>query len=130
MTVSGGHSAHSDAIYQLAEYLDKQGYRAPVVLDWGIDAPIRFLTADRVQPIEVFGYDSLDAPDPDFMSRIAPYVANWETIWVAHAPAQAVFKGRDEALAGLQAKGKKLFEQIRFSERSGEPVFFIRRLLD
>jgi hypothetical protein len=130
LTVSGGHSAHSDAIYKLAAYLDTGGFHSPVVLDWGIDAPVRFLTQDRVQPVEVFGYDRLDAPDPDFMTRIAPYVANWETIWIAHAPDKAVFKGRDEALAGLQAVGKKLFEQIRFSERSGEPVFFIRRLLD
>ena len=53
------------AIAAVAEHLDKAKLTAPVALDWGLDAPIRFLTAGRVQPIEVFGYDSLGTPDPD-----------------------------------------------------------------
>jgi hypothetical protein len=130
LTVSGGFTAHSDAIYGLAQYLDAQGYKAPVALDWGIDAPVRFLTQNRVQPIEVFGYDRIDQPDPEFMSRLAPYLADWKTIYISHASALTVFKGRDEAIAALEAHGKKVFEQIRFGERSGAWVFFIRQVLD
>ena len=64
LAATGGHGAHSDAIYALAEHLDREGLTAPVALDWGLDAQIRYLTAGRVQPIEVFGYAGFDAPDP------------------------------------------------------------------
>ncbi len=127
LAVSGGYLAHSDAIYPLAAYLDQQGYQRPVALDWGIDAPIRFLTADRVQPIDVFGYDRLDAPDPGFMKRINPYLDNSDTIWIAPPPGRAVFKGRVEMIEALTAQGSKWLEQIRFSQRSGEPAYFVRR---
>ncbi len=63
LTMSGGAGTHSDAINGLADYLDTAPYRAPVALDWGLDAPLRFLTAGRVQPVEVFGYERLDAAD-------------------------------------------------------------------
>ncbi len=93
LTVSGGYSAHSDAIYQLAAYLDKQGYKSPVALDWGIDAPVRFLTEDRVQPVDVFGYDRLDAPDEGFMTRLTPYLDNPDTIYIAPPPAESHLQG-------------------------------------
>ena len=128
LTISGGYSAHSDAIYHLAEYLDQQGYASPVALDWGIDAPVNFLTRGRVQPVDVFGYDRLDAPDAGFMSRMQPYLDNWATVYVTHAPDKTVFRGRVEAIeARSVAIGFRWLEQIRFSQRSGEPVFFVNR---
>lgn len=127
LALSGGFSAHSDAIYRLAAYLDEQGYLAPVALDWGIDAPVRFLTQNRVQPVDVFGYDRMDAPDPDFMDRLAPYLDNPETVYVAPPRNKAVFKGRLEMIDALTAKGSVWVEQIRFSQRSGEAVYFIHR---
>jgi hypothetical protein len=127
LSISGGYSAHSDAIYQLAAYLDKQGYAAPVALDWGIDAPVNFLTAGRVQPVDVFGYDRLDAPDDGFMARITPYLDNNTTIWVAHPPEKAVFKGRLAAIEALRVNGSKWLEQIRFGQRSGETVYIVHR---
>lgn len=130
LTVSGGFAGHSDAIYRLADYLDSQGYTAPVVLDWGIDAPVRFLTAGRVQPVEVFGYDRLDAPDAAFMDRLASYLADWQTIYVAHAPGKAVFQGRVEAMAARAAEVNfRWLEQIRFAQRSGEWMFIVHRFL-
>jgi hypothetical protein len=131
LAISGGYSAHSDAIYQLADYLDQQGYTAPVALDWGVDAPVRFLTAGRVQPIDVFGYGRVDAPDPGFATRVGPYLEDWQTIYVAHAPEKAVFKGRLEAMAGWAAeRGWRWLEQIRIGQRSGEPVFIVYRFLE
>jgi 4-amino-4-deoxy-L-arabinose transferase-like glycosyltransferase len=130
LTISGGYAGHSDAIYRLADYLDKQGYAGPIALDWGVDAPVRFLTAGRVQPVDVFGYDRLDAPDPGFAGRVAPYLEDWQTIYVGHAPEKAVFKGRLEAMAGWASeRGWRWLEQIRIAQRSGEPVFIVYRFL-
>jgi hypothetical protein len=131
LAISGGYSGHSDAIYRLADYLDQQGYVAPVALDWGVDAPVRFLTAGRVQPVDVFGYDRLDAPDPGFATRVEPYLEDWQTIYVGHAPERAVFKGRLEAMAGWAAdRGWRWLEQIRIGQRSGEAVFIVYRFLE
>ncbi len=130
LTISGGFAAHSDAIYRLAGYLDQKGYSSPVVLDWGIDAPVKFLTRGRVEPVDVFGYDRLDAPDAGFMERLAPYLETWETVYIAHAPADVIFKGRVEAIEALAASaGTSWMEEIRFGQRSGDWVFTIDRYL-
>jgi hypothetical protein len=130
LTISGGYSAHSDAIYRLAEYLDEKGYTSPVALDWGIDAPVRFLTADRVQPVDVFGYDRLDAPDAGFASRLEPYMTTWLTVYIAHAPDKTVFNGRVEAITGWAAeRGKAWVEEMRVGQRSGEWLFILYRYL-
>jgi hypothetical protein len=127
LTISGGYAAHSDAIYRLAEYLDEMGYRAPVAMDWGIDAPVQFLTQNRVQPVDVFGYDMIDTPDPGFMKRMDPYLDNPDSVYISPAAGKAVFKGRVEAIQALSAQGSKWLEQIRFSQRSGDIVYFVNR---
>ena len=130
LTISGGYAGHSDAIYRLAEYLDQQGYTGPVALDWGIDAPVRFLTAGRVQPVDVFGYDRLDAPDDGFARRMEPYMTTWLTVYVAHAPDKAVFRGRVEAIQGWAAERSKDWkEERRIAQRSGEALFILYRYL-
>jgi len=131
LAVSGGYAAHSDAIYDLANYLDSESFTAPVALDWGIDAPVQFLTAGRVNPIDVFGYARIDAPDPGFIERVEPYLQDWQTIYVAHAPENAVFKGRLEAMTAWAAeRGWRWFEQIRFGQRSGDAVYIIYRFME
>jgi hypothetical protein len=130
LTLSGGFVAHSDAIYKLAGYLDEQGYGSPVALDWGIDAPVSFLTEGRVQPVDVFGYEQLDAPDEGFMKRITPYLDSFDTIWIAHPPEKEVFHGRQQAIEALTTDGSsEWLEQIRFGQRSGETMFIIHRFL-
>lgn len=130
LTASGGYATHSDAINRLAAYLDEQGYAAPVALDWGIDAPVRFLTAGRVSPIEVFGYDRLDAPDDGFATRVAPLLQDSDTVYIGHRPERAVFGGRVEAMAELAAGEKRLWlQEAWFSDRSGEVLFVIYRSL-
>ena len=131
LAVSGGYAAHSDAIYDLANYLDSESFTAPVALDWGIDAPVQFLTAGRVNPIDVFGYARIDAPDPGFIERVEPYLQDWQTIYVAHAPENTIFKGRLEAMTGWTAERSwRWFEQIRFGQRSGDAVYIVYRFME
>ena len=58
LAVSGGNGSHSDGITELARYLAVTAPSAPIALDWGMDAPLRYLTGGRVNPVEVFGYAS------------------------------------------------------------------------
>jgi hypothetical protein len=128
LSMSGGLSAHSDAVYDLAAYLDDAGYSRPVALDWGLDAPLRFLTAGRVAPVEVFGYDTLNAPDAGFAERIAPYLADNHNIYIAHADDRTVFRARVQALQALaEQKGMWLLQQAWFTERSGDVLFIVYR---
>jgi hypothetical protein len=126
--ISGGYAAHSDAVYDLSAYLDQFEPAAPLALDWGLDSPVRFLTTGRVNPLEVFGYDSLDAPDSGFADRVAPFLEDPRTLYLAHAPDATVFQGRVDALAELaDAQGLDLQETARFSERNGRPLFIVYR---
>jgi Dolichyl-phosphate-mannose-protein mannosyltransferase len=128
LSLSGGYSAHSDAVYQLAASLDQEGTAEPLALDWGLAAPVQFLTAGRVNPVEVFGYDRMDAPDAGFNERLSGFLDDPDSLFLAHMPDVTVFDGRVDALKALAAqRGLELEEQGRFSERSGHPLFVLYR---
>jgi hypothetical protein len=128
LTERGGLAGHSAASYQLAYYLRTHGMSAPIALDWGIEAPVRFLTQDAVQPIELFGYTTLDQPDTAFTERIAPFLGNRDNVYLVHAPAQTVFRGRHEAFAAAaQAAGLTLEREQVFPQQDGTPIFEIWR---
>jgi hypothetical protein len=55
LTRSGGLGDHSDVNYHLAYHLRYNGLGAPLALDWGFDAPVRYLSEGAVTPIEIFG---------------------------------------------------------------------------
>ncbi len=121
---SGGLATHSDAIARLAGSLDQQGAAQPVALDWGIDAPVRYLTANRVQPLEIFGYERLDAPDAGFAGRAGQFLADPTRLYLAHVADETVFRGRREALEGLAAAaGSRLVTRETIHDRSGRPIF-------
>jgi 4-amino-4-deoxy-L-arabinose transferase-like glycosyltransferase len=125
LAATGGHSAHSDAVYELARYTVSWEGSPVVALDWGIDAPLRFLTMGKVRPVEIFGYESFHAPDAGFRERASSFLSPG-TIFIAHAPEDTVFKGRVEALETLaKEKGLKLEEIAYFRERSGRLLYII-----
>jgi hypothetical protein len=126
---SGGLADHSDASYHLAYHLRYNGMGAPIALDWGMDAPVRYLTNGTVTPIEIFGYASPAAPDDQFLARLAPFLANPDNRYLLHAPAATVFAGRREAfLAAVAAlSGRAILEQ-QFAQRDGAPLYEIWRV--
>ena len=126
LTASGGRGAHSDAIYGLAKVLDRDRQTDPVALDWGLAAQIGFLTAGRVQPVEVFGYTGIDEPDADFAERAGQFLGNQRTMYLAHVPEQTVFRDRVNALADLAAQRRlTLREEMRFNERDGTLLIMV-----
>ncbi len=129
LAVSGGLADHSDASYHLAYYLRYHGLGAPLALDWGMDAPVRFLSEDTVRPIEVFGYASPERPDADFAPRLTPFLANPDNVYLLHAPGQTVFAGRREAFLALVAsRGLVATTEATFAQRDGTPLFEIWRV--
>lgn len=129
LATSGGYAAHSDATYRLTAYLQQQHLVAPLVLDWGIDAPVAFLGQGQIAPIEVFGYARLDQPDAAFAARLAPFIADLNTVYLLHTPEFTVFQGRRQQLEALAAAQDRRLESLAlFRERSGRPLLELVRL--
>jgi hypothetical protein len=83
---SGGVADHSDVSYHLAYYLRFHGLGAPIVLDWGLAAPVRYLSAGTVTPIEIFGYTQLAQPDAEFSQRLQLFFGqSTERLFTSHS---------------------------------------------
>jgi hypothetical protein len=126
---SGGLADHSDASYDFAYALRYTGIGAPLALDWGMDAPIRYLSEGTVTPIELFSYDSLEAPDSGFAERLAPLLANPDVAILLRAPGQEIFRGRRAALEQIVAAHDQRLElEATFAQRDGTPLFELWRV--
>jgi len=126
---SGGLADHSDASYHLAYHLRYNGMGAPLALDWGIDASVRFLSQGTVTPIEIFGYASLDAPDAEFTERVAPFLENLDNVYLLHSEGATVFAGRRESfLAAAGQAGLTPVLERTFVQRDGTPLFELWKL--
>ncbi len=126
---TGGLSTHSDAVNSLAQWLDQRGAPQPLALDWGIEAQVRYLTGNRVQPLEIFGYERLDEPDPGFSDRAGQFLNDTARVFIAHSPDETVFQGRRAALESLAAaRGAALLTQEIIYDRSGRAVFEVLRI--
>jgi hypothetical protein len=129
LTRSGGLSDHSDATYHLAYHLRYNGLGAPIVLDWGLDAPVRYLSEGTVQPIEIFGYDSPDRPDEAFTLRLAPFLENPDNVYLLRAPGQSVFQGRREIFfEQVDQVGREAILERSFTQRDGLHLFELWRI--
>jgi hypothetical protein len=129
LAASGGMADHSDASYHLAYHLRTNGMGAPLALDWGMDAPIRYLTTGAVTPIELFGYASPVAPDDGFVQRLTPFLDNPDNRYLLHAPNATVFHGRREAfLAAVDARHGTASVEQQFTARDGTVLYEIWRV--
>ncbi|MCB0045963.1 MAG: hypothetical protein KDD92_11060 [Caldilineaceae bacterium] len=129
LTRTGGLADHSDASYHLAYYLQYQGLGAPIALDWGMEAPIRYLSQGAVRPIEIFGYASPNAPDAEFKARLELFLPNSDNVYLLRAPDQTVFNGRREGFVE-SSTSRELYPVLeeRFRQRDGVALFEIWRV--
>jgi len=120
---TGGSGRFSDAVYKLADWLEAHQIHQPIALDWGIAKNVRVLTADRVQPVEVFGYSA--EADDTFRQRITEalgdpgrhYIVLWERF--------AVYNRRPDFTTIANQMGRQVVEVFIAHERSGLPVYVV-----
>jgi 4-amino-4-deoxy-L-arabinose transferase-like glycosyltransferase len=129
LAISGGLGTHSDAIQDLSRWLMVEGHRqVPVVaMDWGIAAPITFLTLGRVAPIEAFGYDW--EADSAFAARLDPFMDDPASIYLWRAPDEIIFDRSSDFRQLYAARGLEEDIMEAFYERSGRPVLGATRLV-
>ena len=139
--LSGGLGAHSDAVEKLADWLlvssrlpaaaDRPAGTRPALkvaaMDWGIAAPVTFLTLGRITPVETFGYAW--QTDADFESRLRPFVQDPATIYLWRAPDEIIFDRSDAFRAVYEPLGLEEDIAEAFYERSGRPVLGATRLV-
>lgn len=130
LTRSGGLGDHSDLSYHLAYHLRYNGFGSPIALDWGFDAPVRYLSEGTVTPIEIFGYASPVAPDPAFGERLRSFLGNPDNVYLLHIPAATSFQGRREQFfAEVNQAGLQAHLETTFVQRDGVPLVEIWRAL-
>jgi len=126
---SGGLADHSDAGYQLAYHLQHNGLGAPIALDWGFDAPVRFLSGGTVTPVEIFGYESPVAADDGYRERLGLFLGNPANVYLLHAEPFAVFAGRREIfLDEVSARELTATVERTFAQRDGTPLIELWRV--
>lgn len=126
---SGGLADHADTSYHLAYYLRYNGLGAPIALDWGFDAPVRYLSGGTVTPIEIFGYRAPDAPDGDFVQRLDLFLGNPDNVYLLHTDEATVFAGRRERfLRAVANRGLQPTVVTTFAQRDGTPLVELWRV--
>ncbi len=120
---TGGTGRFSDAIYKLATHLEQNQLAQPVALDWGIEKQVRVLTADRVRPIEIFGYTP--QADDGFRARARDMLQDPNRRYIVLWDRFAVYNRRLEFTQLAQSLGKQVSETFIAHERSGLPVYVI-----
>jgi len=118
---SGGYAAHSDASYELARYLQSQGVASPLAMDWGIDAPVQFLTLGAVNPIEIFGYEW--ESDKAFEERLVGFLSDPDNLYIFHSPDETVFHRRQTFDRLVLEMGKVSRVEEVILDRSGKSIF-------
>ncbi|MCS7061067.1 MAG: glycosyltransferase family 39 protein [Anaerolineae bacterium] len=123
--VLGGSGRFSDAIYKLASHLEAHGVTEPVALDWGIEKSVRLLTADRVRPIEVFGFSA--EPDESFRQQIRRLLDDPNRQYIVLWDRFAVYNRRLAFTQIAESMGRRVIETFIAHERSGLPVYVVLR---
>jgi hypothetical protein len=123
MTRTGGRSTFSDAIYALADYLDLRPDTEQVVaLDWGVKRPVQFLTLDRVNPLDAYGYEAV--PSPETVEGIRQLVAQPGSVFLFRTEEAGVAYPRFDIFEqAARDTGKSPVLERVFYQRDGFPVY-------
>ncbi len=126
--VTGGSSTFSDSIYSLATYLDTRQPPTKVVsLDWGIKRPIQFLTLERVNPLDAYGYEAV--PSQATIDSITALVQESGDLYLFHdAQAGVAYPRFDLFQQKAQEIGKRPVLDRIFYSRNGLPVYRVYSL--
>jgi 4-amino-4-deoxy-L-arabinose transferase-like glycosyltransferase len=128
LSVSGGLGAHSDAVYDLTEWLAANAPSPVVTMDWGLSAPITYLTNGRTASTEVFGYGW--EADVDLADRLAGFIEDERTLYLWRAPDEIIFDRSAEFKALYRPLELEENIEAAFYERSGRPVLGVTRLVE
>jgi 4-amino-4-deoxy-L-arabinose transferase-like glycosyltransferase len=129
LTSSGGLSSHSDAVYDLSDWLLANAAEQPVVaMDWGLAAPVIYLTNGQVNAIEIFGYQwQAGVQLSDRLSALITQQPDSYYLW--RAPDEVIFDRSNQFKALYRPYDLEETIEEAFYERSGRPLLGVTRLV-
>lgn len=127
LSISHGLSDHSDAIYELANWLATEADGPVIAMDWGMAATITYLTAGKVTPREVFGYNW--SPATSFENFITPYLHNPQTFFLWRTPEEAIFDRSSDFKALYRPLNLEENIAAAFYEENGRPLLGVTHLV-
>jgi hypothetical protein len=127
LTESGGLSAHSDAIYNLSDWLAQHAGPPVAAMDWGLTAPVVYLTNGQINPTERFGY-AWDS-DADLTARLRQAIAQPATLYLWRAPDEVIFDRSPQFKALYRPLNLEETIEAVFYEHSGRPLLGVTRLV-
>lgn len=126
LQTSGGLGRFSDAIYELAEYLEENRITSPMAVDWGFKNNIQILTQGAVNPVEIFQYSW--NPGDEFSREVPKYLKDPHNLYLFHAEEFASFK-RYDAFERIVREANKVIQLERtFYQRDGTLVYYLYRV--
>ena len=128
LTTSGGLSAHSDAVYDLSNWLAQHAQEPVVAMDWGLAAPVIYLSHGRVTAIEIFGYDWRS--DVQLTERMAWAITQPQALYLWRSPDEIIFDRSNQFKALYRPQNLEETIEEAFYERSGRPVLGVTRLVE
>jgi len=128
LTVSGGLSSHSNAVYHLSSWLADRAPAQVVAMDWGLAAPVTYLSNGRVAPIEIFGYAW--QPNSDLAARLDSFINQPASLYLWRAPDEIIFDRSQEFKSLYRPLNLEENIEAAFYERSGRPLLGVTRLVE
>jgi 4-amino-4-deoxy-L-arabinose transferase-like glycosyltransferase len=127
LTISGGLSAHSDAVYDLSDWLQQHAAGPVTAMDWGLAAPVTYLTGGQVIPTEIFGYNW--QPAANLTAQLETLINQPGALYLWRAPDEIIFDRSGQFKAVYQPLGLEENIENAFYERSGRPILGVTRLV-
>jgi hypothetical protein len=128
LTESGGLSTHSDAVYDLSNWLAQHAQGPVIAMDWGLAAPVIFLTRGQVTAVEIFGYAWNS--DVQLMERMAWSITQPNALYLWRSPDEIIFDRSGQFKALYRPQNLEETIEEAFYERSGRPILGITRLVE
>ncbi|MFQ5822200.1 MAG: ArnT family glycosyltransferase, partial [Candidatus Heimdallarchaeota archaeon] len=126
MNETGGTGMFSDAIYDLASYLQDNDIATPLAIDWGFRKNIQLLTKGAVNPIEIFQYSW--NPNEEFYGEVSRRLSDPNHRYLFHAEEFTSFKRYDAFERVVREAGKAVQLDRAFYQRDGTPVYYVYRV--
>ncbi len=124
---SGGLSTHSDAVYDLSRWLANYAQGPVVAMDWGLAAPVTYLTGGKVTPTEIFGYAWQS--DVELDERLDYFISEPDTLYLWRSPDEIIFDRSPEFKTLYRPLHLEENIEAAFYERSGRPILGVTRLV-
>ncbi len=128
LTESGGLSSHSDAVYDLTDWLSQHAQGEVVAMDWGLAAPIIYLTNGQVAATELFGYGWQS--DQQLQQRLSTAINHPNTLYLWPSPDEIIFDRSTDFKALYRPQNLEENIEEAFYEKSGRPILGVTRLME